>query len=314
MVTNPLQPTLVLPVYRGGPRFLRALDSVNTSEQFFHRIVVSSNGPESNDDINAVNEYKAHRIANGQPESKIELINTGEELPWMGHQYFWLNYLEQTNAQSDDWVYWFAHDDEVKASGIEALIDDQGNWPLEQGTIYLGPWAMRHEQGDELFSGPRDIDLESWTSFPIEGPLELPVAEWIAQQLIQPTYINMSGCVTTLRSFQEIRKFKVAKPGGMRIEMATAAAPHNLTVKEFDAPIVITYGRPNSDRTQYAKVARQDDKHMIAWLTHYISKHPSAAIPSTRAALKVGLDYIKVLTKTGKLPDEDWRRRNIVGP
>ena len=237
-----------------------------------------------------MNDYKAQRIANGQPESKIELINTGEELPWMGHQYFWLNYLEQTNAQSDDWVYWFAHDDEVKASGIEALIDDQGNWPLEQGTIYLGPWAMRHEQGDELFSGPRDIDLESWTSFPIEGPLELPVAEWIAQQLIQPTYINMSGCVTTLRSFQEIRKFKVAKPGGMRIEMATAAAPHNLTVKEFDAPIVITYGRPNSDRTQYAKVARQDDKHMIAWLTHYISKHPSAAIPSTRAALKVGLD------------------------
>lgn len=232
----------------------------------------------------------------------------------MAHQYFWLKHLEHTNTQTDDWIYWFAHDDEVKASGIKALIDEQGNWPLAQGTIYLGPWAMRHEQGDELFSGPRDVDLESWTSFPVEGPLELPVAEWISQQLIQPTYINMSGCVTTLRSFQEIRNFRVAKPGGMRIEMATAAAPHNLKVKEFNEPIVITYGRPNSDRTQYAKVARQDDKHMIFWLVSYISKHPSAAIPSTKAALKVALDYVKVLTKTGKLPEEDWRRRNIVGP
>ena len=60
------------------------------------------------------------------------------------------------------------------------------------------------------------------------GPLRLPVAEWIAQQLEQPTYINMSGCITQLASFQALRGFPIAKPGGMRIEMATAAAPNNL--------------------------------------------------------------------------------------
>jgi hypothetical protein len=308
MVTTPIQPILVLPVYRGGDRFKRALRSLRGSEQYFSRIVISLNSPSGSPDEDTVAQYKA------QGPTKIEVIQSGTELPWMPHQYFWLSHLEESGAKPDDWLYWFAHDDEIKPSGIRAVIDADGNWPLVPGTIYFGPWAMRHDEPEKLFDGRTDTPLESWTSFPIQGPLELPVAEWIAQQLIQPTYINMSGCITTLRSFQAMRDFIIAKPGGMRIEMATAAAPHNLTVAEFPEPVVITYGCAASDRTKYAKVARKDDRHMIAWLMRYIASHPSAALPTARAASKVLSSYARHALGKGSLPAEDWRYRETVGP
>jgi len=108
-------------------------------------------------------------------------------------------------------MMWFAHDDELRPRGISNLIDEAGNWPLKEGTIYLGPWGMRYDPPGELFDGDRNGPLESWTSFPIEGPLRMPVAQWVTDQLIQPTYLNMSGCVTQLASFQQLRKFPHAK-------------------------------------------------------------------------------------------------------
>ena len=308
MVTPPLRPTLVLPVYRGGERLKRSLASIRESEEYFDRIVVSLNSAAGSPDEVTIAEFKA------QGPSKIEVIQSGSELPWMAHQYFWLSYLESTGMSADDWVYWFAHDDEIKPSGIARIIDAEGNWPLEPGTIYLGPWGMRYDEPDKLYDGPRDTDVESWTSFPIEGPLRLPVAEWIAQQLEQPTYINMSGCITALGSFQQLRGFPIAKPGGMRIEMATAAAPRNLFVQELPEPVIITYTCKVSDRTKYAKVARKDDRHMAAWLANYIAHHPGAAIPSLRATGRVALGYLRVVTKRGSLPQEDWRFREKVKP
>jgi hypothetical protein len=306
MVTAVTQPILVLPVYRGGERFRRALRSLRDAEPYFSRIVISLNSPQGSPDEDAIRDYREGG------DTKIEVIQSGTELPWMEHQYFWLSYLEKSGAKPTDWLYWFAHDDEVKASGIKSLVDQEGNWPLEEGTVYFGPWAMRHDEPDQLYDGPTDIPLESWTSFPIEGPKELPVAEWIAQQFIQPTYINMSGCITTLRSFQSMRDFVIQKPGGMRIEMATAAAPHNLTVAEFPQPVVITYGCEASDRTKYAKVARKDDRHMIAWLLRYMAAHPSATLPTSRAAVKVARSYFDYLVRKKPLPAEDWRFREMV--
>jgi hypothetical protein len=232
----------------------------------------------------------------------------------MEHQYFWLRHLETTGERSHDWVYWFAHDDAIRERGIAELTDAEGNWPLTPQTIYLGPWGMRYDPLGGMYDGAPDAPLESWTSFPVEGPLRLPVAEWVSQQLIQPTYINMSGCVTQLASFQALRDFPLAKPGGMRIEMATAAAPGNRYVQEFAEPIVTTYTSKGSDRTTYAAVARKDDVHMAAWLARYILRHPSAAAPSARAALKVAASHVNARLGRGSLPREDWRYRETVQP
>ena len=297
-----------MPVYRGGAKFARALASVRGAEQYFRRIVISLNSPKGSPDEDTVAAYLA------EGPSKVEVIQSGTELPWMPHQYFWLRHLEETCEGADTWVYWFAHDDALRPSGMSRIVDADGNWPLRRGDIYLGPWGMRYDEIDALYDGPTETDLQSWTSFPLAGPLELPVAEWIAQQLEQPTYINMSGCITSMSSFQALRDFPIAKPGGMRIEMATAAAPGNLRVVEFPEPVVITYTSKGSDRTQYAKVARKDDRHMVAWLANYVVRHPSAAIPTARATVKVGTDYLKVLARRGSLPAEDWRFRENVGP
>ncbi len=297
-----------MPVYRGGIKFARALASVRPAEQHFRRIVVSLNSPAGSPDEATIEAYRA------AGPTKIEVIQSGTELPWMPHQYFWLAHLESTGERPADWIYWFAHDDQVRATGIDRLVDARGNWPLTPQTIYLGPWGMRYDPVGGVYDGPADAPVESWTSFPIDGPLRLPVAEWIAQQLEQPTYINMSGCVTQLASFAALRSFPIAKPGGMRIEMATAAAPNNLAVEEFAEPVVITHTSPVTDRTTYAKVARKDDRHMVAWLMNYVARHPGAAVPTARATAKVGRDYLRVLTGRGTLPAEDWRFRTVVEP
>ena len=303
MVPRPLQPVLVLPVYRGGLKFQRALDSVRAVEPYFDRIVVSLNSPADSPDLHTVTAYQE------QAPSKIEVIHTHDELPWMAHQYFWLDYLERTGQVSTDWVLWFAHDDQLRLTGIRALTDDNHSWPLQDETIYLGPWGMRYDPPGGLYDGPADAPLESWTSFPIDGPLRLPVADWIAQQLVQPTYINMSGCITQLASFQAMRAFPVAKPGGMRIEMATAAAPNNRFVQELSEPVVITHTSPSTDRTTYAAVARKDDAHMVTWLANYLTRHPSAIPATSRAATTLLTRAITNRMGRTQPVAEDWRYR-----
>jgi hypothetical protein len=299
---------LVLPVYRGGEKFQRALESIRATEQYFRRIVISLNGPLDSLDAERAQGF----LADGS--TKVEVVQTGSELPWMQHQYFWLAHLEATGERPHDWVYWFAHDDEIRARGLAQLTDEHGGWPLTPQTIYLGPWGMRYDPPGAMYSGDPGAPLESWTSFPLAGPLRLSVGEWVSQQLVQPTYINMSGCVTQLASFQALRNFPIPKPGGMRIEMATAAAPNNRYVQEFSEPVVTTYTSKGSDRTTYAAVARKDDAHMAAWLGRYITRHPAAAIPSARAALMVGAGHLKARLGRGSLPEEDWRYRETVQP
>jgi len=305
-VTAPLQPVLVMPVYRGGAKFKRALESVREAERFFRRVVISLNSPRGSSDESAIEDFRA------SGDTKIEVIHTGEELPWIPHQYFWLDYLESTGEGSSSWVMWFAHDDELRPHGMSNLIDEAGNWPLTKGTIYLGPWGVRYDPPGELFSGDRNSPLESWTSFPIDGPLRMSVAQWIADQLIQPTYINMSGCVTQLASFQRLRNFPYAKPGGMRIEMASAAAPNNKHAQEFNEPIVITYTSKGSDRTTYAAVARRDDAHLMAWLGNYLVQHPSAIPTIGQAFAKIAGRFVAQRIGQATPISEDWRRRGNV--
>lgn len=295
-----------MPVYRGGAKFARALASVRPAERYFHRIVVSLNSEPGSADNATVDNY----LQDGP--SKIEVIQSGRELAWMAHQYFWLDHLVATGAQSADWVMWFAHDDQLRPRGIAALVDSDLNWPLIERTTYLGPWGMRYDPRGSMYDGPADAPVESWTSFPKHGPLRLPVSQWLAQQLEQPTYINMSGCVTQLASFQQLRAFPYAKPGGMRIEMATAAAPHNTFVQELPTPIVITYTSKGSDRTTYAAVARKDDAHMALWWANYLLRHPSGIPAGARCTSRLAANAIARALGRGRPIEEDWRYRETV--
>ena len=302
------QPILVMMVYRGGERFERALTSLVDSQQFFKRIVVSVTAHESSDDMRIAERFRDESL------NRMELICTGAELPTMQHQAFWIDYLESSGAKPSDWIYWLAYDDEVRATGVAALIDSQGNWPLEQGSAYFGPWAMRHEQAAAVWNGDREEDLESWTSFPSEGPTRLPVMRWVRDQLAQPTYMQMSGSVCTLESHQRLISSRPSKTGPMRIEMATAAAVNNRFVEEFGEPVSIIYGRSNSDRASYGKSARKEDHHLLLWLCRYTLRHPNA-LPQLAATAGDALrGYLGVLTRSRSLPEEEWRVRGIVSP
>jgi hypothetical protein len=301
------QPILVCMVWRGGARFARCLESIQASPSYFSRIVLSITGPIDGPDMEL-----ARQASDGNPD--IEVICTERELPTMQHQAFWIEHLLATGAKESDWIYWLAYDDEVRPRGIRAITDNNGEWPLKPGTAYFGPWAMRHEKPDALWRGDPSEGLESWTSFPTTGPTRLPVARWIADQLQQPTYMQMSGSVNQLRSFIDLKDKRPRKSGPMRIEMAIASAPGVTEVEEFAEPVSIIYGRSNSDRASYGSAARREDAHLATWLLRYSATHPTALAPLAtalaRTAITTGLSAIG----RSQLPAEEWRVRGTVEP
>jgi hypothetical protein len=312
-VQSRTQPILVVMDYRGSDRFRRCLDSVRLSEHLFSRVILSITAPADSEDMQIAEKYVASMAASGTP-SKAEVLCTEVELPTMAHQAFWVDYLKKTGARGSDWIYWLAYDDQVRVRGVEALVDSSGAWPLQLGTAYFGPWAIRHEQAEELYSGPWDEPLESWTSFPIDGPTRLGVTDWITQQLRQPTYMQMSGSVCTFESYLQVRDGRPRKSGPMRIEMAVAAATCNQCVEEFAEPVSIIYGRSNSDRASYGSAARKEDAHLLAWLGRYAIANPTSIAALTRGALGVAGSYAQVAVGRSQRVEEDWVVRGTVLP
>jgi hypothetical protein len=300
---NALKPTLVVMSWRGEERFARCLASIAPAIPHFSRIVLSiTSAPDSAD--------MARALAFQIDHPKVEVICTGSELPTMQHQAFWVDYLEKSGTMRDEWIYWLAYDDEVRLAGIEELIDDKGNWPLERGAAYFGPWAMRHESAETPWDGDGQAPLESWTSFAAQGPLELPVTTWIRQQLQQPTYMQMSGSVCQFENFLQVRDGKPKKTGPMRIEMAVAASRGTTRIVEFPTPISIIYGRSNSDRASYGSDARKEDIHLMRWLMRYCVKYP-ASIPDVTGIIA---DAASNRLLRREPAQEEWRVRGVVAP
>lgn len=305
------KPILVILVWRGGDRFARALESLRGNEKFFSRVIVSITAPADSEDMKIAHSYIAAAEQGGNP-SIAEVICTGRELPTMEHQRFWIDYLLANGAEITDWIYWLAYDDELRGAGIERIVDESGAWELSVDTAYFGPWALRHESADELYAGPRDVPLESWTSFPSAGPLVLPVEEWIGNQMIQPTYMQMSGSVVPLAAHAALVHEWPKKVGPMRIEMATAQFCS--TVAEFPEPVSIIYGRSNSDRTNYAKTARKEDIHLIKRLAKSAVKNPARILPLVRNGARVMTHGLRLIAGKSELPAEEWRVRGEVLP
>ena len=307
MSVRPTRPILVCMAWRGGKRFERALGSIARALPYFERVVVSVTGPQSGEDMARAQAF--HELHPG-----VEVICTGEEWPTMRHQAFWIDYLIRSGASPQDWIYWLAYDDEVRVKGIETIVDGTRAWPLAPGTAYFGPWALRHEHPEQLWAGDPNEALESWTSFPVEGPTELLVQRWIAEQLRQPTYMQMSGSVNPLQSFMDLRDLRPRKSGPMRIEMAIASAIGITTVAEFAEPVSTIYGRSNSDRAAYGKAARKEDVHLMAWLARYSMHHPRAVGTLTTAVLGAAGATAAAAVGISDLPDEEWRVRGTVDP
>ena len=302
-----VQPILVCMTWRGGERFERCLASIAANIQFFTRVVLSVTSADDSQDMAAARAFQARF-------PKVEVICTGQELPTMKHQAFWVDYLQHTGGLPTDWIFWLAYDDEVRGTGIQSLLDEKGSWPLRADTAYFGPWAMRHETAESLWDGDPDAALESWTSFPVEGPRRLPVMAWIRDQVAQPTYIQMSGSITPFQNFLDVRDKHPRKTGPMRIEMAMASAGHTTFVEEFAEPVSVIYGRSNSDRAAYGSAAHREDAHLIAWLAKYASRHPNSSLDFIRTMTAPVAQHLARSLRGSPLPVEEWRVRGLVSP
>ena len=296
------QPILVMMSWRGGARLQRCLESIAPARHYFKRIILSITAPADSEDMRRA-------LAFAGQYRGIEVICTGKELPTMEHQAFWISYLQRTGAEPSDWIYWLAYDDQVRRRGIDAIVDSEGNWPLEPQTAYIGPWAMRHEGDDELWKKDPARPMESWTSFPTQGPLVLPLLQWIAQQIEQPTYMQMSGSVIQVGCYIALRDSFPKKRSPMRIEMATAVAGDAVAVAEFAEPLVIIYGRPNSDRANHGDHTRGQDLNLMALITR---KHMGSWLfdPSSKSLTVALKNFIRRRARPGTVTlKEEWRIR-----
>lgn len=299
-----LQPILVVLVWRGGARFERALESLRQAEKYFKRVVLSITSEPDSADMKAAEQYLRMCELEGRP-SKAEVICTQVELPTMEHQAYWINYLLNTGADVQDWIFWLAYDDQLRLNGLQAIAPDPNLWPLKKNHAYFGPWGIRHELPDKLWEPSSDAILETWTSFPSHGPTTMSPLNWALDQLVQPTYMQMSGSVCSLESHARLVQGFPRKSGPMRIELATALDPSTEWVKEFVASPTYIYGRSNSDRSNYSRVARREDRDLIFRLLKNCVHHPRGLLDL------LGHRTWRLLSQMvrGINPEEEWRVR-----
>ena len=299
------KPILVVMVWRGGERFARCLASIRETHDLFSRIVLSVTAAENSPDHIMAQEFATEF-------SNVEVICTGTELPTMSHQDFWVNYLKNTDTNPREWIYWLAYDDQVFAPGMRDLFaNEEQSVKFQSDTVYFGPWAMRHEKPDELWNGGELAPMETWTSFPTNGPLTLPLITWIGDQLTQPTYMQMSGSLIPFRNYLELSHGTPKKTGPMRIEMATAAGTGTKFVQELPHPISVIYGRSNSDRASYGNAARKEDWHLIRWLLRYAKANPTQWGNVISLIAHQALKLAKRKAIRDPAPEEEWRVRGI---
>ena len=301
MITKPI---LVMMSYRGGDRLRRCLNAIALSENHFSRIILSVTASLDSDDMRQCETFRKERLP------RAEVICTGNELPTMQHQQFWIRHLLDTGASMDDWIFWLAYDDELDRTGIESLVDASGSWPLNPGEVYLGPWNIRHEQPDQLWTETAATPTVAWTAFSIQAQKRMSVLPWIIEQLRQPTYIQMSGLIAPLRNHSLLARRFPRKNLPMRIEMATLLHPSSVHVVEPSQPLTIIYGRSDSDRANYGRSARREDLDLAWRIVAYGLAHPLRALIVLPSLMVLAYRRIWRLLRRRPEPREEWRLLN----
>ena len=298
------RPLLVVPVYRGGPRFERCLTSLFHAHEFFSGLLLSINGPTDSLDLTAAQKFQE------LSDFPVEILNTGVELTSMNHIRYWATHLRKNKVSLDQHVMWLGHDDELDPVGL-AQSCPGGVWPLRNNTMILGPWKLRHESVDTLYEIPLDEKLETWTCFPDSTQLPMKSMNWACDQLAHPTYINLTGGVFPFRSLLSIIDFTPRKVSAMRMEMTLATALGSSYITELPEAITIVYGRADSDRaTTPRKDALSDDRNLLLWLSKFAAVTPGSRKRFAQTMLHIAMLRGKIVLGRAQSPGEEWVVRN----
>lgn len=297
--TDP-RPVLLIPVYRGGERFERCLRSLACAPEYFSAVVLSMNSTNDSADRARALDYQANAAL------PVVVLSTGTELTSMDHTRFWAGELRRQQLLAATNLMWLGHDDEIDPEGL-AISCPGGRWPLRKGTMLLGPWKLRHESVGELYRAPDNEQLETWTCFPDQLAKPQTAIDWACDQLLHPTYLNLTGGVFSFAAVLDIVDHRLRKQSGMRMEMTLATTRGSRCITELPEPVTIVYGRADSDRaTIPATHARADDRHLLKWLTRYASFTPHAKVRLAATVARLTALRARVALGKATLPAEDW--------
>ncbi len=297
--TDP-RPVLLIPVYRGGERFERCLRSLACARDYFSTVVLSMNSEHGSVDFTRASEFQQNA------NLPVVVLSTRTELTSMDHTRFWADQLRSRHLPESTHLMWLGHDDELNPDGLAISCPD-GHWPLREGTMLLGPWKLRHESVGELYQPPADEQLETWTCFPDQQAKPQTAIDWVCDQLLHPTYLNLTGGVFTFASVLDIIDYRIRKQSGMRMEMTLTTTRGALLITELSEPITIVYGRADSDRATIPSMhARADDRHLLRWLTRYATFTPRAKTRLATTVAKLATLRARVAIGKASMPAEDW--------
>jgi len=299
-VGNDPRPVLVIPVFHGGERFERCLRSLACAPAYFAAVVLSINARPDSPDLAVAMGFRRNA---GLP---VAVFNTTGEMNSMSHSRFWATELRRRNLPPNTHLMWLGHDDELDPDGLAAACPG-GQWPLRPGTMILGPWKLRHESVGTLYEAPEDEQLETWTCFPDQTVKPQSSIDWVCDQLLHPTYLNLTGGVFPFGSVLDIVDFRVRKTAGMRMEMTLATSLGSRRITELDEPVTIVYGRSDSDRATIPNAhARSDDRHLLIWLARYAARTPRTRARFASTLARLTTLRTKVALGRATLPAEDW--------
>lgn len=270
------------------------------AKDFFSGLLLSINGSPDSPDLIAARQFQA------TVDFPITILNTGVELSSMDHIRYWGSFLRDIKTPVDQHVMWLGHDDELNPVGL-AKSCRNGFWTLSEDTMILGPWKLRHESTDSLYQVPVNEVLETWTCFPDSPPIYMKSMDWACDQLVHPTYINLTGGVFPLRSLLEVIDFKPRKVAAMRMEMTLATAVGSKFITELPEAITIVYGRADSDRAMISrKDALSDDRNLFLWLGKFAAMTPGSRKRFAKTMLLLVILKVKIVFGRAQPPTEDW--------
>lgn len=295
-----VKPLLLVPVYRGGARFQRCLRSIEQAGTYFSCVVLSINGSADSPDMREALAFK-ERVS-----FPVLVFNTRTELDSMNHTCFWAQQLQDHQFSPDQLIMWLGHDDELDVESLR-VVCPEGMWHIDASTMVLGPWKLRHESVNELYKAPENEFLETWTCFPSSAGIPMRSMDWVCDQLLHPTYLNLTGGIFPLQSVIEIIEFRVHKVSGMRMEMTLATAPDVKSVTELPHAVTIVYGRADSDRATIPRAnAVKDDRHLLLWLSRYSLVNSRSRKRFLHTVIKLARLKFKIAIGKAQLPNEDW--------
>jgi len=213
--------SVLLPCYKGGLLFRRAVESIVSSKLPATRIIISFNNYQDE------NEAWLHALIKKGffGDIQVVILNTKNELTALEHWLYICDCLKE-DIKPNELLFLMAHDDwlgDCSNLNVNTLYE-------QQGTVYF-----------PNYKPTKDINIRSYLPFNVD----LLPRDWFWYDVKETVFTNMSGMIIPFYLLEEISKLSMDKKTGTRFEHSLALSKKTKYLKYLDSVNVNIYIHAN---------------------------------------------------------------------